>query len=451
MPHQHGNKWEVTYRIAGYDKPFHEAYESKKEAELREKEIAVEKARGTLVPPVNGIAVRKKRTPKLKELLEEFIENYGFQNWGATTASLRIRQLENYLYPHPISERLITHIRKGDINRFYIDLEKTPAVVSGGHKDLGKKVGRSVIEKIDRTLHTAFQYAIDQDYLDHNPVKGAKCPKHKQKKIQCYQEEDLSELINSCEDLTEKVGYMLALAGSLRAGEVGGLHWSDLCTTRDGSQAIRVVRQIKRLDKKYIDTLSDEKREEILYYFPETKKDGKTVLVEKTLKTEKSARLIVLPPTVTEHLKQLKQLQEERKQELHGLYEDHDLIIAQNNGYPFEPNYLNKQLSRHTEKIGKEHVVFHSLRHSGSSMKLLYTGGDIQGVKESNGQATSRMVTDQYGHLFQDSATVIAQKLEENFFSRSKSDGEEEKLKKVIRILEKRPELMDLILAMGKG
>ena len=95
--------------------------------------------------------------------------------------------------------------------------------------------------------------------------------------------------------------------------------------------------------------------------------------------------------------------------------------------------------------------MFHSLRHSGSSMKLLYTGGDIQGVKESNGQATSRMVTEQYGHIFQDSATVIAKKLEENFFSRSKSDGEEEKLKKVIRILEKRPELMDLILAMEKG
>ena len=57
--------------------------------------------------------------------------------------------------------------------------------------------------------------------------------------------------------------------------------------------------------------------------------------------------------------------------------------------------------------------MFHSLRHSGSSMKLLYTGGDIQGVKESNGQATSRMVTEQYGHIFQDSATVIAKKLEE--------------------------------------
>ncbi len=81
--------------------------------------------------------------------------------------------------------------------------------------------------------------------------------------------------------------------------------------------------------------------------------------------------------------------------------------------------------------------MFHSLRHSGSAMKLLYTGGDIQGVKESNGQSTSRMVTEQYGHLFRDSAAVIANKLEEIFFPDRRATGK------------KRPELMELILVMG--
>ena len=451
MPHLHGRKWEVSYRIPGYKKPFHESYETMNEAVLREKEIEVERARGTLVPPANGKPIAKKRIPSLRELLEEFIENHGFQHWGATTAHQQIRQLENYLYPHPISEKLIEHISTGDINRFYIDLQKTPAVVTTGHKDTGKRVGTSVIGKIDRTLHSAFAYAIKQGYLKDNPVDTADCPKHKKQAVKYYQENDLTELIDQCESLSDKVCYMLALTGSLRAGEVGGLHWSDLCVTKDGSHAIHVVRQIKRLDKKVISTLCDEKKKEILFYFPERVENSKSVLVEKTLKTEMSERTFVIPPTVMAYLEQLKQEQEEEKASLHGLYEDHDLIIAQNNGRPLEPNQLNKNLSRLLKKIGKDHVVFHSLRHSGSSMKLLYTGGDIQGVKQSNGQSTSRMVTEQYGHLFQDSATVIANEMEARFFSKQEHEDNDDKLQQAIQILKRKPELINLILAMANS
>jgi hypothetical protein len=167
-----GKKWEISYRIPGYMKIFHESFDTEAEANVRCAEIELLKEQGTLAPPRQSDKNRKRRMPTLNEFLTEYVNNYGVKKWGDSQYSVCTCQIRNYVNPHPIGQRLITHINTRDIDQFYTDLMTTPAVLRKGHKDIGKTVGPSVIEKLNRTLKAAFNYAVKQGVYSLQPCDG---------------------------------------------------------------------------------------------------------------------------------------------------------------------------------------------------------------------------------------------------------------------------------------
>ena len=64
-------------------------------------------------------------------------------------------------------------------------------------------------------------------------------------------------------------------------------------------------------------------------------------------------------------------------------------------------------------------VVFHSLRHLSTSLKLVASNGDIKAVQGDTGHAQARMVTEVYAHTFDGNRREIANKLDHLFFSPS--------------------------------
>ena len=61
-------------------------------------------------------------------------------------------------------------------------------------------------------------------------------------------------------------------------------------------------------------------------------------------------------------------------------------------------------------------VVFHSLRHSSTSIKIQISCGNIKAVQADNGHAQARMVTEVYAHTNNEERQLLAQKVDENFF-----------------------------------
>ena len=98
-------------------------------------------------------------------------------------------------------------------------------------------------------------------------------------------------------------------------------------------------------------------------------------------------------------------------------------------------------------------VVFHSLRHLSTSLKLVASNGDIKAVQGDTGHSQARMVTDVYAHTFDGNRREIANKLDTLFFtssdSKQKSEPESAAVQKLAAILEKKPELLQLLTALS--
>ena len=97
-------------------------------------------------------------------------------------------------------------------------------------------------------------------------------------------------------------------------------------------------------------------------------------------------------------------------------------------------------------------VVFHSLRHLSTSMKLQLSGGDIKAVQGDTGHSQSNMVTDVYSHTFDENRQRIAGQMETTFFEKL-GDAEvpaSPEQNQVLELLKAKPELVSLLLAMAK-
>ena len=161
--------------------------------------------------------------------------------------------------------------------------------------------------------------------------------------------------------------------------------------------------------------------------------------------------MIAIPSNVVKELLHHRELQTARKEELHGAYEGYDLVIALDNGMPMEERMVAKAFKSFIKENDLPEVVFHSLRHLSTSLKLVASNGDIKAVQGDTGHAQARMVTEVYAHTFDGNRREIANKLDHLFFSPS-ADGtgkETTDLKeKILLAVTKRPELLQVLTAL---
>ena len=137
-------------------------------------------------------------------------------------------------------------------------------------------------------------------------------------------------------------------------------------------------------------------------------------------------------------------------------YRDYDLVIAQINGRPYEQRIIDKMFYKLIEENSLRPVVFHSLRHSSTSLKLKLSKGNIKAVQGDTGHAEARMVTDTYAHGFDADRKLIAQEMDSGFFSKVGADQKPAEadsatvdlLKQLVR---QHPELLTELLKEANG
>ena len=210
----------------------------------------------------------------------------------------------------------------------------------------------------------------------------------------------------------------LAFACSLRMGEILGLTWDNVHIADDDlandNAHICINKELARASKEAIEKIGEK---DIYYTFPAIKADTTTRLVLKRPKTDSSIRKIWLPKTLAYILRAWKQSQDKVKELVGEEYQDHNLVLAQANGRPYEDRLIEKAFNQLKEKAGLPNVVFHSLRHSSTTYKLKLNHGDLKATQGDTGHAQIDMITQVYAHILDEDRKINAQKFEAAFYA----------------------------------
>lgn len=357
----------------------------------------------------------------VSEFLYEFIEKYGEKKWVASTYDGNVGLLENYVHPY-WGDKKLRSIRTKTVDDFYHFLlnEAEPATNMG--KPKREHISPSTIHDIHKVLRCAFNQAKKWEYIAKNPFLDATLLEHKEAKRDALTPEQLQRVL----DFTDRTdiydlyvmhcAIQLAFACCMRGGEVGGTQWERFSRS---DQVLYIDRVIDRVDKKLIEKLP---KMDILFRFPNLYPGTRTVIVLKQPKTEGSIRTVYIPETVAKKLEKLREMQMKLKLELgDDGYMDYGLIICQANGRPIMTEHLNKRFKEvliglNDPTINVDNVVFHSLRHTSTGVKLRLSKGDLKAVQDDGGWNSPDMVTKRYAHILDEDRRRLADEMEQSFY-----------------------------------
>jgi len=401
------NKYAVVYGIVdenGKKKQKWETYDTRKQALLRKAEVEYQQEKGKCSPPV-------KQT--VSEFLKEFVEVYGANKWSMSTITAREGLIRNYINPY-IGKVPLTDLNTRTIDQYYQTLLREQAASRPGRSP-ELITPRTVIE-VHRILRCAFNQAIRWKYISKNPAEHATLPKHEAEKRDIWTADEVIRALEQCDDPILSICIHLAFACSMRIGEILGLTWD--CVTADeesivkGNASVYIEKEISRVRRTSVTPMNGN---DILKVIPPLiPGTGATMLVLKTPKTKSSVRRVWLPETVARLLVKHKDEQDKVKK-LMGDYQDFGLVVAHDNGRPYEEHVIRKGFTRLIKKSDLPLVVFHSLRHTSTTYKLKLNNGDIKSMQGDTGHSQINMVTDVYSHILDGDRRQNAQRFEQSF------------------------------------
>ena len=451
-----GTMYEISYRCPGHPKPYYERFETLEEANLRIAAIEYDRTHDQLRPPTKftkkkEAGVIHKKYITVSELMDEYVQIYGLNHWSESTLSCNLHRIRDYIKPY-IGGVYIQDLTTYDLDAYYSSLLDQPAVVMKGHKEQ-HEISPSVINKVHALMRGALNQAIAWGCISTNPAMNCTPPDYDHEERAVWSVEEAQRAIELCEDPVLKTCMILAVGCSARIGEVLGLTWDciDIPDGEDGTEnaTLHINKELKRCVKENLDKLDRRGKCKIYRRFPEQKENCTTVLVLKNPKNKSSVRTVYLPKSVAEHLLQTKKTQQIMQTVLGELYKDYNLVISHPDGSPVEERIISGRLKSLIQKENLPPVVFHSLRHCSTSMKLKLSGGNIKAVQGDTGHAQARMVTEIYSHIQDEDRRTLAQKVEEEFF-RKKDHSEEEPantdVAAAVKILYHNPALASLLL-----
>lgn len=461
-PRKKGKQWEISYRCPGFSKPIYERFPSLEAAKLRIAEIEYEKSQGVLRPP-KKLPFGQERQPSQKfitvsELMDEYVQLYALNHWGDSYLSYSRHRIEHYIKPY-LGNVLLNDLTTHELDRFYNSLQDKPAIVLKGHKQTDKTISLQVIEKVHALLRSALTQAVTWGYISINPANNVTLPKYKPQPREVWSPEQAQQALELCTDSILRLAMLLALGCSMRIGEILGLTWDcvDMSETsmERGTACVCINKELKRCQKQSLIDLERRGHSDVIFAFPEKKQTGSTTsLVLKSPKTDSSVRTVYLPDTVSYALREMKASQDELKELLGDVYKDFDLVLAHEDGRPYEERQIAEKLRKFIQESNLPPVVFHSLRHCSTSVKLQVSGGNIKAVQGDTGHAQARMVTDIYAHTNNEARRQLAQKVEADFFQQCKQIPQETESPAIneasaaYQLLKENPDIAKLIIAM---
>jgi integrase len=354
----------------------------------------------------------------VSEFLYEFIEKYGLKKWRASTYDGNNGLLENYVHPY-LGDKKLRSIKTKTVDDYYhfLETEAEPATNMG--RPMREHITASTIHDIHKVLRCAFNLAVRWEYISKNPFLNATLPEHHEKERVILEPEQILKVL----EFTNRPEYydyylihcaiLIAIGCTVRGGEIGGLQWDKINFEK---QIIHFDRAIDRVSKKNMDM----PKMNILFKFPNLYPGTKTTIVLKQPKSDDTVRDVDVPQSVLNALLILKEMQDKLKKELGSDgYMDYNLTICQANGRPIMTEHQNKRFKEiltemNDPDMDPQEIVFHSLRHTSATTKLLMSGGDYNSVMQAGGWSNLEMLTRRYGkHSFASEREKLAGKMDD--------------------------------------
>ena len=271
-------------------------------------------------------------------------------DWRPNTYRLRRHAIEKHIVAH-IGARPVADLSIDDVKLLLRRL-----------KDGG--VGVATRKQVHATLNSALNVLYRERKLVSNPCTLVSAPRYEPKERAVLDRTQVARLIEAADGQVQVLVIMAATL-AMREGELFGLLWDCIDLQR---RTVSVVRQLT---------------EDL---------EGRPVLSE--LKTKASRRTLELPELTHRILVTWR-----ARREAEGYRGP--FVFTDGEGNPLrKSNFLRRDFKPLLRRAGLPDVDFHSLRHSSNSF-LIEEGADPILIARRNGHASTRMVLDRYGHLFE--------------------------------------------------
>lgn len=169
-----------------------------------------------------------------------------------------------------------------------------------------------------------------------NPASIADSPRVEKPTITTWTAEEVSAFLNGVPRDRWFAGWVLSATTGMRRGEILGLRWGDF--------SLRGLEVAQTIDA--------------------------SGTIHTSAKTNKSQRLVALDPATRKAIDDHRLTVLEERVLFGADYENHDLIVAWEDGRPVRGDWWSKKFRRHCRDLGLRAIRFHELRHTWATLAL---------------------------------------------------------------------------------
>lgn len=274
--------------------------------------------------------------------------------------------IQHYLAPS-LGKISLARLTKHDVSRLL------SGMAAAGQSPRSRQQARAV-------LSAAMHAAVEAELIPSNPVDHVKRIKIAKKPITPLTLEEVRTLLNFATGTPLLARLHIGLLCGLRQGEALGLRWRDLDLD---SGTLRVQVQIQKIDgtRQFVD-----------------------------LKTDSAHRLIMLPASTVQALKDHRVMQLEARLQAGPAWEDHDLVFPNRFGKPLQSKTDYSRWIRALNAAGIASRSLHNARHTAGT--LMYAEGiDIETIRRVLGHSTIALTSSTYLHTAEPPMRAAADKL----------------------------------------
>ena len=275
------------------------------------------------------------------------------------------------------------NIRKTSAERISAALSKDIEELFAAQEDKG--LADTTILHYHRLISTVLNTAVHWQGLFSNPCQRVKPPKVRRKEARYLDEIQAAHLLESVqkEPYQYNVIVQLLLYTGMRRGELCGLEWQDV-------DFITNCLHIRRSS----------------LYIPEKG------VFEDEPKNETSKRVIKLPASAVQLLKDYKVWQDNQKAIVGTAWQNTNRIFTACNGNPINPDTITAWFHNFVQRSDLPPCSIHSLRHTNATL-LIASGAPLKTVSKRLGHSNVSTTGNIYTHAIQSADEAAAEALED--------------------------------------
>lgn len=240
---------------------------------------------------------------------------------------------------------------------------------------LNARLAPSTVRANIRVLKSCLNEAIRKDLLSTNPLNHIALPSVPKKAVKAFTNDEqnrICKVVKTNKDLP----ILVALYTGLRIGEIAGLKWNDI---NWDDQVIIVRNNLQRLRKEV--------------------HQSKTELVNASLKTSLSHRVVPLGKTLSNQLQDLKEVSIS------------EFVFTFKNNEPLDPRTIRNRFTKVKQKADVSDLPFHALRHTFAT-RCIEKGVSVTTISALLGHQSAKMTLDTYTNSFISEKRAAIAKLE---------------------------------------